>query len=568
MLSDDAMADVLTAAGWHAAAATGLAVAVWAVTRLWRNPHAGRPLWGAVVLKLLCPPLLAVAVWAPAFDTNRARQEAAPSASEPPPSAADSDPPTNRDREGAARATPVPQNAAAPVSPESRDRQGAHSTPERSPAAEFRSPPRQPRPAVVPRRSTRPERSRATSLPHGRGSVNKFSPVTALLAAWAAGTLLIWSLAAVRAWRFGRRVNRLPDAGPDYQERLAAAAGSLGIAPPRLKLSATVGPLAWAHPVRFGSLNRPAVVVPEALLSDLPPDAAEALLAHECAHLARRDELWRCLELLACGLWWWLPTAWLAASAGRRCEELCCDAAVLNARRSAADPAGPYAAALLAAAEFSHLRSPRPAPLPASGAGRPAFLKQRFTMICQNRVPARPGRRLRWPLAAAALALAAVGVTAAQEEPAAAEPAADVTLPRGTLREVPLPGGRAAGADAEDRMVAAPTVTRDGRLLVRARAAGETRVTYRDDAGREGAFRVTVTPERDRPRPHAGGRDDRLQRRRRRRRGRRRAGLRGRDPLPAPAGRGAAGGRHGGVGVALGRPCGRSSPARPTRSAR
>ena len=371
-------AAVLTAAARHAAAATALAAGVWGLTRLWRNPHAGRPLWGAVLLKLLCPPLVAVAVGLP----------------------------TNRDRQGAAPRTPEPPvTSAAPIAPESRDRQGAS-----PPAPEpLETPPPlvvpPPAPAVAPSIA-----ARTRPLPAGRGS-GGFA--AGLLTVWLAGTALLWTLAAVRAWRFGHRVRRLPDAGADLAARLAAAAASMNVPPPRLKLSDAVGPLAWAAPVRFGRFRRPMIVAPGELLNGLPPDAAEALLAHECAHLARRDELWRCAELAACGLWWWLPTAWLAASAGRRREELCCDAAVLRARRHSPDPAGPLAAALLAAAEFLHSRKVSPVPTPASGAGRPGFLKERFTMICEDKIPARPGRWFRWPLAAAAVSAALVGVTAA-----------------------------------------------------------------------------------------------------------------------------------------------------------
>ena len=361
-----APAEVLTAAAWHAAAATALAAGVWVLTRFWRNPHAGRPLWGAVLLKLLCPPVLAVAVGLPVIETDRDRQGAAPSTPGPVAAPAGRVTPGSRDRQGAPLATPesrrTPTTLAVPASP----------------------------PAVAP-----PISARTRPLPAGRGS-GGFA--AAMVTVWLAGAGLIWFLAAVRAWRFGRRVRRLPDAGDELNARLAAAAASLNIHPPRLRVSESVGPLAWAGPVRFGRFNRPVVVVPGDLLNGLPADAAEALLAHECAHLARRDELWRCAELAACGLWWWLPTAWLAASAGRRREELCCDAAVLHARRASPDPAGPLAAALLAAAEFLHSRKVRPVPSPASGAGRPGFLKERFTMICQNNIPAPAGGCAgRWP---------------------------------------------------------------------------------------------------------------------------------------------------------------------------
>ena len=437
--------DLLHAAAWHAGAATALAVAVFVVTRFWRNPHAGRLLWGAAVLKLLCPPLLAVAV---VFPAGAAPPETSGSLLSP----ADTVPPTNRRLEGVSPSTPdipptppilAPPSAVAPV-----------------PAA----------PPII--------RDGEAALPHGRGSWG-VPAAAAILLIWAAGTGLIWCLALVRAVRFGRGVRRLPDAGAGLQEHLEAAAAATGIEPPRLKIGpAGVGPLAWVRPVRRRA-DRPAVVVPAGLLDGLPGDAAESLLLHECAHLARRDEWWRCAELLACGLWWWLPTAWLAAAAGRRCEELCCDAAVLRARRECPDPAGPYAAALLAAAEHLHANRHSPVPVPASGAGRPGFLQRRFTMLCEDRVPARPGRRVRWPLAAACLALIAAGVTAGQppadDPPTAAPPAGAAPTASGEKNAATAdavvgeePTAAAAGTPLEDAVAAfnaasGDKLTRSGR---------------------------------------------------------------------------------------------------------
>ena len=469
-------AAVLTAGAWHAAAATGLACVVWAVTRVWRNPHAGRVLWGAALVKLLIPPVLAVPILIadPAPPPNRARQDAAPSVPEPRVKAADAARPTSRARQEASPSTP--------------DRPGT------SPTL-----------AVPPPAAALQRRTRTETLPDGRGS---FTASVVAVTIWAVGTLCIWGLAAVRAYRFGRRVRRLPDAGDALTARLGAAAALFEIPPPRLKVSANVGPLAWAAPVRFGRWNRPFVVVPEQLLNDLPADAAEALLAHECAHLARRDELWRLTELLACGLWWWLPTAWLAASAGRRREELCCDAAVLHARRHAPDPAGPYAAALLAAAEFLVRGKVSPVPTPASGAGRPGFLQRRFTMICENNLPARPGRRLRWPLAAAAVALAAVGVTAGQEggttkkpvaEPSSDAPSEEAGLPQAmkisanswTVLHFPV-GETFTEFAAADEAVC--QVLPDGQrgVLLKGVAAGGTTVTYRGSKTGPGAIAVRV----------------------------------------------------------------------------
>ena len=393
-------------AGWlalgatHAAVASLLAAVVWGVTRVWKDPHAGRLLWLGVLVKLVLPPLVAVGVFRPA--------------AEPPPSP---------DRQGGATlrvpSPPPPQTAPPAAIP---------GCPGGAPLRAL-SPPPPAAPAV------------AGPLPDGRGSgdavrpASRPSPSAVVFFVWAAGAAGFWLLAAVRSLRFSRAVRRLPGGHERLAQLLATAADRMNVPAPRLKVSAGVGPLVWAGPFR----RRATVVVPAGLFDALPDDRAAALLAHECAHLARRDHLVRWLELLACGLWWWLPTAWLAAAAGRRCEELCCDAAVLAAgdkEESGGDMAAAYAEALLAAAAFLR-ESRRPAvPVPASGVGRPPFLKRRFEMILQDKLPPRPGRRVRWPLAAAALSAAVVGVSFAGppgEEPAGeavTQPAAEPTETR------------------------------------------------------------------------------------------------------------------------------------------
>ena len=401
-------ADWLAAGLAHAAIATALAAAVWLLTRAWRNPHAGRVLWGAVLLKLLCPPLLAFAVW-PATVAPRlaspARQERVLPRVEPP---------TNRARQEAALSAP-----ARPIAPAIEE---SFSPP---------SPPVFTAPLVGAAPVDRPPTPRSAPtepLTDGRGSWG-VSPAVLALAVWLAGAVVVWTVAATRGVRFGRALRRLPGGDGRLDELLNRAAANAGIGPPVLKVAETVGPLVWATPVRFGAFHRPVVVVPGELMHELSDDAAGALLAHECAHLARRDECWRWLELAACGLWWWLPTSWLAASAGRRCEELCCDAAALAATGDRPDPAAPYAAALLAAAEFFNKSNVNRVPSPASGVGRPAFLKRRFEMICTDNLPRRPARGVRYTLLAAAACAVAVGVTAAQEEPPPAERPAVQTPP-------------------------------------------------------------------------------------------------------------------------------------------
>ena len=384
-------AETLASAGLlHAAAAKGLAVAALVSSRICRNPHVGRVLWLAVLVKLLVPPVWWVPVTAPV-----------PVAVEAP-----APPSPERQRAGPSRPTP-PRNPR-----EDRSSEFSPPAPHLPPAPT----PAGPAPKVGPPRPE-PARSDRQAVP----AETPVFPFAWLLAAWAAGALVVWTVGLTRAVRFGRAVRRLPAGNERLTRLLSATADRLGAPAPDLRVSRRTGPLLFAGPVTrlFG---RPAVVVPGPLFEALSDDAARSLLAHELAHLARGDHRVRWLELLVCGAWWWLPTAWLAAAAGRRAEEACCDAAAVRALADpncdAPDPS-PYAAALLAAAEFLS-RPPAggsvPVPRTASPAG-PRALQRRFTMLLSAPPPVRPGRSARLALLSVCASALLAGVTIGQDDP-------------------------------------------------------------------------------------------------------------------------------------------------------
>jgi len=73
------------------------------------------------------------------------------------------------------------------------------------------------------------------------------------------------------------------------------------------------------------------VYIPSALLTSMEPAQSRWILAHELAHVRRRDHLVRWLEWLACAAFWWNPIAWWARRRLRSAEEICCDAIVVRA---------------------------------------------------------------------------------------------------------------------------------------------------------------------------------------------------------------------------------------------
>lgn len=94
-------------------------------------------------------------------------------------------------------------------------------------------------------------------------------------------------------------------------------------------------------------IHRPLVVLPVAGCDDLSEDELESLLCHECAHVARRDNLVaRCVSVL-CSLFWFHPLVWIAQRILMIERERACD-------EIAAGPAGGGEVYLAALTKFCH----------------------------------------------------------------------------------------------------------------------------------------------------------------------------------------------------------------------
>jgi hypothetical protein len=197
--------------------------------------------------------------------------------------------------------------------------------------------------------------------------------------AWFTGALAWWTLAACRLGLFWRLLRSTVVAPEEVQRRVGRLARQLGLRScPQVRIVAVaVSPLLWA----LGP--RPQLLLPAGLWAGLRDGQRDALLAHELAHLRRRDHWVRRLELLVYGLYWWFPVAWWAGRQLREAEEQCCDAWVLWAfPRTGPD----YASALVETIVFL-TRDRAALPLAASGAGRAATLKRRLTMILRESPP-------------------------------------------------------------------------------------------------------------------------------------------------------------------------------------
>jgi D-alanyl-D-alanine endopeptidase (penicillin-binding protein 7) len=142
----------------------------------------------------------------------------------------------------------------------------------------------------------------------------------ALVSAWALGTgLMLARLAAGLAW-VGRARRRSTPAPAEWQTRLDALARRLGL---RRAISLRLLP-ELAGPIALGAL-KPCVLLPAALLSRLPVDLLEALLAHELAHVRRWDYVANLLQSAVEALLFFHPVVWWLSARMRAERELVAD---------------------------------------------------------------------------------------------------------------------------------------------------------------------------------------------------------------------------------------------------
>jgi len=195
---------------------------------------------------------------------------------------------------------------------------------------------------------------------------------------WLVGSVIVFAFSIVRVFRFSSLLAAKSEATrQDLQTATVEIAHRLGLnrIPTILTTSARISPMVW------WAGGKVRIVIPKALLDQMDTQQWKWILAHELAHVRRRDYLVRWLEWLACVFFWWNPVVWWAQRNLRAAEEICCDELVIS--RLNPKPKT-YANSLLSAVEF--LAGPvfRP-PAMASEINSGGFLERRFKMIVSNK---------------------------------------------------------------------------------------------------------------------------------------------------------------------------------------
>lgn len=203
-----------------------------------------------------------------------------------------------------------------------------------------------------------------------------------IIRSWAAVAIVIAGGNVGRIVRFRRGLGRSSEPPDWLTELVESLALRFEVRPPRVVVVEGIeSPLIWC-------LGRPKLLVPLDLIRALAPDRWPGIVAHELAHLRRRDHWVSRLVLVAGILWWWNPIAWLVRRRLEAEAEMACDAWVvglLPGKRRA------YAETLIDVCEsLANVRMPAPALGVGGGPGR--FFERRLTMILNGRVPYRVSR--------------------------------------------------------------------------------------------------------------------------------------------------------------------------------
>jgi len=196
---------------------------------------------------------------------------------------------------------------------------------------------------------------------------------------WLLGSVFVFALSLVRVYRFNSLLRKESEVAPQELQTLAARIAnrlSLKTVPTIYTTSAHLSPMVWW----IGGKVR--VVIPAALPDQMDTRQFQWILAHELAHVRRRDYLVRWIEWLACVCFWWNPVVWWARYNLRANEELCCDALVVSSLKPKPQT---YADSLLKAVEYLACPVHR-LPAMASEINSGGSLERRFKMIVSDKL--------------------------------------------------------------------------------------------------------------------------------------------------------------------------------------
>ena len=190
-------------------------------------------------------------------------------------------------------------------------------------------------------------------------------------------------------------------------QRLSSTlAAQLGVrkTPNVVVTSANISPFVWW----IG--GRTVIVVSRKATEQLSERDLRLIIAHEMAHVKRRDHWFRWLEWISLIGFWWNPVVWWAKTQLRISEEMACDHFVLQ---KTSPEAHQYANSLLNMAELLTSPAIRP-PAVATAINSGGNLEKRLKMIIAEKT-VNVSSVLRWTVIAIAICIYPLGIVCAQD---------------------------------------------------------------------------------------------------------------------------------------------------------
>lgn len=236
---------------------------------------------------------------------------------------------------------------------------------------------------------------------------------------WVAGVMVSLAILLIGAGWLTWLTSRASDAGVQWQ----AAADDVRR---RLKIGRPIRVAVTQHPamlVTWGVVN-PVILLPKSAAA-WPADRIELVLAHEMAHLVRRDWLIQLSADMLRAINWFNPLFWIACARLRRESEYACDDIVLELGTGGTTYAGHLVD--LARTFSAHGRTWRPAP----SIARPSTLERRVRAMLNPQLDRHPISIKRRAALAAMLLAIALPIAAASR--AAGEPSGVLRDPSGRV---------------------------------------------------------------------------------------------------------------------------------------
>lgn len=395
------MSSVWHFASWNLMAATVLAAVVWllAGTPLLRNrPALEHILWGLVLLKLIAPPT----VFLPVLPPEEIQRTTSIRDDNSFPSPA-SDDPRHFDSESSAEQSTADAIQPAGGPQGSRPASANQETPfvDDSPIMAEREPSEEDSQSQVAQANTWTTSSAGSSGETLLVVVVWFHCIVGL------------AIVARAFYSMSSFARVIRSQGSNADERMvqltAEAAEKMGISqvPTVLAMKGVFPPLLFLCP-----FARCSILLPSNVCQSLSDEEFRHILAHELAHLKRKDPLTNGLSLLIAACFWWFPIAWLARHRMRLAAEASCDALALEKMGGSRKT---YAQVLLTVVDFTS-RNAHPLPAAISSFGNSRTLRRRIEMIGNPNVDANVSRLAWVAIAAILLALNFVPVQAQSEE--------------------------------------------------------------------------------------------------------------------------------------------------------